>query len=50
MKNKTKLFIYLAERWLELHYPDRKEPIDIRWSAILNFAKWLDEQWKIDKN
>jgi hypothetical protein len=31
----------LAMEWLKKHYPD-KAPIDIRWSAVINFAIFLD--------
>lgn len=33
----------IADKWLHDHYPDKKEPVDIRWSAVYNFAKFLDE-------
>ena len=38
-----KKFKWLAEDWLKIHYPDKKEPIDIRYSAVINFAIYLDK-------
>lgn len=45
IKQKKKIFEYLAMRWLETHYPDKEEPIDIRWLGVINFAIWLDKDW-----
>ena len=35
-------FEKLAWEWLKQHYPDKQEPIDIKYSAVLNFAIYLD--------
>ena len=38
------IFIEIAESWLKEHYPKDSEEIDPRWSAVFNFALFLDKQ------
>lgn len=36
-------YVKTALQWLKLHYPkEDSEMIDVRWSAVINFAKMLD--------
>lgn len=44
-KKENMNYIDIAEKWLKEHYP-KTEIIDIRWSAVLNFALFLEEQMK----
>ena len=43
IKEELTTFILLAEEYLKRHYPNKEEPIDIRWSAVFNFANFLDK-------
>jgi len=36
----------LAEQWLEEHYPEKMGNPDMRYSAVFNFARYLDESAK----
>ena len=42
INRRTKTFNQIAMEWLKKHYPDKRYPIDIRWSAVINFAIYLD--------